>query len=135
MTDHKLTRNQDNFPVCTCGYISPVITPDQPIGLMWKAKADVLNHITDVRNGLAPETTRPDAPFVGSKGVEMKYPRAGVRQTAAGTWLLTCWDSATVFHPLPEPEFNDRKTAFDYGYLTIGACRDSGTNLNGIEAA
>jgi hypothetical protein len=64
----------------------------------------------------------------------VKYPRAGVRPTADGKWRLTLWDSPDVEHELPEPVFDELDKAFDYGWLRIGACRESGTNLNGMEA-
>ncbi|QAY16095.1 hypothetical protein SEA_ELESAR_44 [Arthrobacter phage Elesar] len=63
-----------------------------------------------------------------------KFPRAGVRPTDDGKWHLTLWDSPGVQHALEEPDFAELSKAFDYGWMTIGACRQSGTNLNGMEA-
>lgn len=62
---------------------------------------------------------------------DVKYPRAGVRQTDDGRWMLSLWDGDRIVHVIDEPVFDDRKAAFDYGWLTIGACRDSGADLNG----
>lgn len=72
-------------------------------------------------------------PFHSS--AELQYPRAGVRKTADGNWLLSCWDGDRIVHVIDEPVFADRVAAFDYGFLTIGACRQSGTNLNGLGKA
>ena len=77
-----------------------------------------------------PEPRRsPISPFTHKEDV--KYPRAGVRQTADARWMLSLWDGDRIVHVIDEPVFDDRKQAFDYGYLTIGACRDSGADLNG----
>lgn len=127
MTNHGLIRDQDNSPVCACGYTSDVLQLASPVGMQWKAKTDVLNHIEQVRK--TDPRRSPDAPFAAT--AELKYPRAGVRQTLSGRWLLSCWDGDRIVHVIDEPEFDDRKTAFDYGWLTIGACRQSGADLNG----
>lgn len=134
MTNHELTRTIGNSPVCTCGYRSSILNQTSPVGMQWKAKADVLDHIEAERLlELAalhtPARRSPEAPFRTHE--DAKYPRAGVRQTPSGEWLLSCWDADRVVHVIDEPVFKDRVTAFDYGYLTIGACRQSGTNLNG----
>jgi hypothetical protein len=78
-----------------------------------------------------PETPKrsPIAPFQAKSAV--RYPRAGVRQNTNGRWLLSLWDGDRNVHIIDDPEFDDRKAAFDYGWLTIGACRQSGANLNG----
>lgn len=128
MTNHELARDDVSLPICSCGYRPEVLDAGKPIGRAWKAKAAVLNHIDDARWTKTPRRS-PDAPFKVSD--QLEYPRAGVRRTPEGKWLLTCWDADQTLHPIPEPEFNDRVAAFDYGYLTIGACRQSGTNLNG----
>jgi hypothetical protein len=135
MSEHFLKRNPDNEPICACGYRPEILDTAAPVGKQWKAKTAVLNHIGAMAD-LAPMASprrSPDAPFVG--GDQVKYPRAGVRQTSEGTWLLTCWDGESIVHVIDEPVFDDRVTAFDYGWLTIGACRQSGTNLNGWAAA
>lgn len=134
MTNHELTRNADNQSVCACGYRPDILNQTSPVGIQWKAKADVFHHIEAERllelEALhAPARRSPEAPFQAS--TELEYPRAGVRQTEDGRWLLSCWDGDRIVHVIDEPVFNDRVTAFDYGYLTIGACRQSGTNLNG----
>lgn len=151
MSNHHLIRTPDNEPVCSCGFRPDILDTAEPIGRMWKAKTHVLDHVASldaqeamdelnagvrsvysVRSmlplNLRPERS-PDAPF--KVGSEAKYPRAGVRRMPSGKWLLSLWDGSEVIHVLDEPEFDDRKTAFDYGWLTIGACRQSGTNLNG----
>jgi hypothetical protein len=74
----------------------------------------------------------PMAPF--TVGAEAEYPRAGVRQTEDGRWRLSLWEVDEILHVIDEPVFDDRITAFDYGWLTIGACRMSGANLNGYPA-
>lgn len=142
MSNHHLTRTPDNEPVCSCGFRPDILDTAEPIGRMWKAKTIVLDHVQalhaepDDPDRTSPalaghQTPRrsPDAPFRASS--DLKYPRAGVRRMPSGKWLLSLWDGSEVIHALDEPEFDDRTTAFDYGWLTIGACRQSGTNLNG----
>ncbi|MGY4543280.1 hypothetical protein ACVWY0_003213 [Arthrobacter sp. UYNi723] len=148
MSNHGLTRNPDNEPVCTCGYSPEVLDDYRPWvgGRLWRAKKDVLDHAEALNDYEArvealawapvalPEPTplrSPDAPFTVRDAL---YPRAGVRQTGDGRWLLSCWDGDQIIHVIDEPVFDDRVTAFDYGWLTIGACRESGTNLNGWAA-
>ncbi|AZS11739.1 hypothetical protein HOU96_gp41 [Arthrobacter phage Maja] len=65
------------------------------------------------------------------------YPRASVQPTADGKWKLTLWDAPEVEHALAEDEskFDALADAYDYGALRIGACRQSGTNLNGMAVA
>jgi hypothetical protein len=134
MTKHDLTRDSANQPVCVCGYRPDILNQTSPVGIQWKAKADVLNHVEaerllELKAIHAPARRSPLDPFQAS--TELKYPRAGVRQTPAGEWLLSCWDADRIVHVIDEPVFADRVAAFDYGYLAIGACRQSGTNLNG----
>lgn len=62
---------------------------------------------------------------------ETEYPRGGVRQTTDGRWMLSLWSADQVLEVIDEPVFDDRVKAFDYGWLTIGACRMSGVGLNG----
>lgn len=151
MSNHDLTRNPENEPVCLCGYRPEILNEAAPVGKQWKARTAVLNH-AKARNdaesvneweaaldALAqPKPTTPTPlrsptdPFILS---DPRYPRAGVRQTEDGRWRLSCWDGDRIVHVIDEPVFDDRVTAFDYGWLTIGACRQSGTNLNGLEAA
>lgn len=131
MSNHGLTRNPDNEPVCLCGYRPEILDDPAPVGKQWKAQTAVLNH-AEARNAHETPLRSPDAQFLIP---DAKYPRAGVRQTGDGRWLLSCWDGDQIVHVIDEPIFNDRVTAFDYGWLTIGACRQSGTNLNGLEAA
>lgn len=126
MSNHFLTRKSDNEPVCSCGFRPEILDDPAPIGKQWKAQTAILNH-ADALN----ESERVNAPFVVK---DAKYPRAGVRQTDDGRWLLSCWDGDQIVHVIEEPIFDDRVTAFDYGWLTIGACRESGTNLNGWAA-
>jgi hypothetical protein len=128
MTNHGLIRNAENEPVCRCGYRPEILDQFAPIGKEWKAKRVVLDHAQALNEH---DALDPSDPFLVDNAV---YPRAGVRQTPAGTWLLTLWDGMGIMHPIEEPEFKDRVTAFDYGWLTIGACRESGTNLNGWAA-
>lgn len=147
MSNHHLTRTPENEPVCSCGYRPDILDTAEPIGRMWKAKTLVLDHAKALNDAAAaneweaaldalaqpatpPAAQRsPDDPFTASSDLE--YPRAGVRRMPSGKWLLSLWDGSEVIHALDEPEFDDRTTAFDYGWLTIGACRQSGTNLNG----
>ena len=151
MSNHGLTRNQVNEPVCICGYRPEILDELAPVGKQWKARTIVLDHawaLNDAESESeweaaidslvapkpAPATPRrsPADPFIIR---DAEYPRAGVRQTEDGRWMLCLWDGEQVLHVFDEPVFDDRQTAFDYGWLTIGACRDSGTNLNGMEAA
>ena len=132
MSNHRLTHTPDSEPVCSCGLRPDILDTDAPVGRLWKAKAIVQNHI-DAMNADQDITTTPtrspDAPFEVDS--EAKYPRAGVRRLPSGKWLLSLWDGDQILHVFDDPEFDDRMTAFDYGWLTIGACRQSGTNLNG----
>jgi hypothetical protein len=149
MSNHGLTRTPDNEPVCLCGYRPDFYLPVSIQHL--KAKTAILDHAKALNDAAAaneweaaldalaqpvPTTPTPlrspGAPFTAS--TDLKYPRAGVRLMASGKWLLSLWDGDQVLHVFDDPEFDDRKTAFDYGWLTIGACRQSGTNLNGMEA-
>jgi hypothetical protein len=138
MPRHALTRDEQNLPVCSCGFRPGIL--DQRglasvaiVGLQWKAKTDVLNHVDEVAKLEGPTAERsPEAPFRGRHA--MKYPRAGVRQTEDGRWLLTLWDGDTIVHVIDEDDRThaDLCTAFSQGWLTIGACRKAGTNLNGV---
>ncbi|MDN4645380.1 hypothetical protein [Arthrobacter sp. PsM3] len=129
MSNHFLKRNPDNEPVCSCGYRPEVLDGPAPVGQQWKAKAAVLDHAKAMTDTTTEPQRSSDAPFRLPERV--KFPRAGVRRTEDGRWLLSCWDADRIVHVIDEPIFDDRVTAFDYGYLTIGACRESGTNLNG----
>ncbi|ALV43131.1 hypothetical protein AU252_19835 [Pseudarthrobacter sulfonivorans] len=142
MSNHGLTRNPDNEPVCLCGYRPEILSDPAPVGKQWKAQTAVLDHVEALKEYddaidkylatrplPAPTPLRsPNDPFVV---MDARYPRAGVRRTEDGRWLLSCWDGDQIVHVIDEPVFDDRVTAFDYGFLTIGACRESGTNLNG----
>ena len=154
MSNHGLTRNADNEPVCIlCGYRPAILDEAAPVGKQWKARTAVLDHAKalndaeaaneweaalDAHPGLGKPPTKPaplrspDAPFVFE---DARYPRAGVRQTDDGRWRLTFWDGDHIVHVFADPIFSDRVEAFDVGQTIIGACRDSGTNLNGLEAA
>lgn len=147
MSNHGLTRNPDNEPVCLCGYRPEILDEPAPVGKQWKARTIILDHVQalhscddDCTGPFTPPTSlhsptplrSPDAPFLVP---DARYPRAGVRRTADGRWKLSCWDGDEIVHVIDEPIFDDRVTAFDYGWLTIGACRESGTNLNGWAAA
>ncbi|MFM9430036.1 hypothetical protein [Arthrobacter sp. MP_2.3] len=159
MTDHGLRRNPDNEPVCTCGFRPDILETDAPVGKLWKAKAAVLDHVnalTDETNTSQHPVTRfaeevlgleltpwqrtvldqsmkrsPEAPFQTKR--EVRYPRAGVRKTADGKWLLTLWDGDTIVHAIDEDDRtnNDWYTAVTQGWMTVGACQQAGTNLNG----
>ena len=129
MSSHGLTRNEANEPVCLCGYRPEILDELAPVGRLWKAKKVVLDHADALNEGAAPD---PSDPFLVDHA---KYPRAGVRRTQDGQWLLTLWDGMGIQHHIDEPEFKDRKDAFDYAWMTIGACREAGTNLNGWAAA
>ena len=141
MSNHFLTRNADNQPVCACGFHPEILDSAAPVGRDWKAKGIILDHAASLNNASAPAPSKPaftarrspDTPFTADMGA--KYPRAGVRTTTDGLWHLTLWDSPDVQHELPEPVFDELSKAFDYGWLRIGACRDSGTNLNGMATA
>ena len=84
---------------------------------------------------LPPARRSPDAPFTGRHSV--RYPRAGVRQTEDGRWLLTLWDGDRIVHGIDQEDrtHDDRYTAFSQGWLTVGACWKAGTNLNGMATA
>lgn len=141
MSNHFLKRNADNEPVCACGFRPEILDDAAPVGKLWKAKTAVLNH-AGAMNGYAdqaPATAQPRRspadPFRAGEDVE--YPRAGVRQLSDGRWLLTFWDGDRIVD-ITDPEDRvhpDRYTAFAQGWLTVGACRQSGTNLNGMESA
>lgn len=129
MSKHGLTRNEVNEPVCLCGLRPAILDELAPVGRLWKAKKVVLDHADAMNDRVTPA---PSDPFLVDHA---KFPRAGVRRTEDGQWLLTLWDDMGIQHHIDEPEFKSRKDAFDYGWMTIGACRQSGTNLNGREAA
>jgi len=135
MTNHVLIRDRKNLPICACGYRPGIIDQIGPavVGVQWKAKADVLHHVDEIRKleGNTPRRS-PEAPFTARHTV--KYPRAGVRQTEDGRWLLTLWDGDEIVHVIDsrDREHEDRYTAFTQGWLTVGACRRAGTNLNGM---
>jgi hypothetical protein len=132
---HGLTRNADNEPICICGFRPEVLDTAAPVGRDWKAKGIILDHASALNNGIEPLSSRrsPDAPFTAK--AEVKFPRAGVRPTDDGKWHLTLWDSPDVQHELEDPKFDDLVNAVEYGRLRIGACRQSGTNLNGMAVA
>ncbi|MBT2566623.1 hypothetical protein J7I84_08965 [Arthrobacter sp. ISL-85] len=129
MSNHGLTTNEANEPVCLCGLRPDILDEIAPVGRLWRARKIILEH-ADALND--PEAPSPSDPFLVD---DAKFPRAGVRRTEAGKWLLTLWDGMGIQHHIPEPEFTYRTDAFDYGWMTIGACRQAGTNLNGWEAA
>lgn len=155
MPEHFLKRNTENEPICACGYRPETLDDDRPwINGQLKAKTAVLDHVQAMGNKRATGDEmirftedvigvelqpwqkailmRPaDAPFRVKE--QTKFPRAGVRQTIDGKWLLTCWDGDTIVHVMDEPNFTDRVEAFDYAHMTIGACRVMRTNLNGLE--
>lgn len=122
MNKHFLTRNPENEPICSCGLRPDILDTGAPIGRDWAAKAIILDHAASLNNGLAEEA---------------KYPRATVRPTSDGKWRLTLWDAPDVEHELDEEDanFDALADAYDYGALRIGACRQAGTNLNGMAAA
>ena len=134
MRKHYLHRNNQGEPVCGCGYRPDVLglAGEKPVGVQWKAKADVLHHIDRV-TGQTPKPPRrsPEAPF---NPRDPRYPRAGIRQTEDGRWLLTLWDGDQIVHVMDEDDRTHRNLhdAIDQGWLTIGACRKTGTNLNGM---
>lgn len=138
MSEHFLKRNPENEPVCSCGFRPDILDSGAPVGKQWKARTAVLDHVQALHacNDCTPAQPTPQRspadPFKVSD--QLAYPRAGVRQTEDGRWRLSCWDGDEIVHVIDEPIFDDRVTAFDYGWLTIGACRQSGTNLNGWEA-
>lgn len=137
MTNHVLIRDRQNNPICACGYRPSVLDAPAPVGKLWRAKAAVLDHVDEANKleGNAPVRRSPDAPFAGRHSV--KYPRAGVRQTEDGRWLLTLWDGDRIVHVIDQEDrtHDDRYTAFSQGWLTVGACREAGTNLNGMATA
>lgn len=125
--EHTMTRNEANEPVCGCGFRPDILDSGAPVGVAWKAKRDVLNHVVDL-------TSRPrsaSSPFEG--GPDRRYPRAGVRPLPSGRWLLTLWDAPDVVHHIDaeDQEYTDMQSALDYGNLRIGACRRAGTDLSG----
>lgn len=139
MPNHILIRDRKHNPICACGHRPAILDQTGPadVGVQWKAKTDVLDHIDEANKleGNTPARRSPDAPFIGRRSAT--YPRAGVRQTEDGRWLLTLWDGDQIVHVIDEDdrEHADRYTAFTQGWLTIGACRRTGTNLNGMANA
>lgn len=132
MSNHFLTRNPENEPVCSCGFRPDILDEPAPVGKQWKAKTAVLEHVTAVAPlfALAFQRRSPDAPFVVA---DARYPRAGVRQMADGRWLLMGWDREDVAHGITDvPWFYDRAEACEVGRIIIGAHRQSGTDLNGL---
>ena len=132
---HGLTRNADNESVCLCGFRPEILDTTAPIGRDWKAKAIILDHAAALNNNIEPLHAQrsPDAPFTAKP--DAKYPRAGVRPHGDGKWHLTLWDAPDVQHELENPDFDGLWDAVEYGLLRIGACRQSGTNLNGMAVA
>lgn len=145
MSEHFLKRNPDNEPVCACGFRPEILDAMAPVGKIWKAKTAVLDHVkaqTESTTGFVlfslpgnAAQRSPEAPFHGRHAV--KYPRAGVRQTEDGRWLVTLWDGDSIVHVIDEDDRTHahRENAFAQGWLTIGACRKSGTDLNGMANA
>ncbi|AYN59040.1 hypothetical protein PBI_RYAN_50 [Arthrobacter phage Ryan] len=131
--NHGLARNADNESICLCGFRPEILDSVAPVGRDWKAKTIILNHAAALNNDIPEAPRSPDSPFTGNP--DAKYPRAGVRPTTDGKWRLTLWDAPDVQHELDEPDFGQLSNAFDYGWLRIGACRDSGTDLNGRAVA
>lgn len=135
MTNHILIRDRQHNPICACGYRPAILDQAGPaiVGVQWKAKTDVLNHIDEAnkREGTAPARRSPDCRFRARHST--RFPRAGVRQTPDGRWLVTLWDADGVVHVIDEEDriHDDRDTAVAQGWLTVGACWQSGTNLNG----
>lgn len=135
MTNHILIRDRRHNPICACGYRPAILDQEGPavVGVQWKAKTDVLNHVDSMNKaeGSAPVRRSPDAPFSGRQAV--RYPRAGVRQTEDGRWIVTLRDGDGIVHVIDEEDriHDDWYTAFTQGWLTVGACVLSGTNLNG----
>ncbi|QSZ53297.1 hypothetical protein RI444_15320 [Paenarthrobacter sp. AT5] len=121
---HFLKRNPDNEAVCACGFRPDILDDPAPVGVRWKAKRDVLDHVEKVL-GL-----RPAAPFESNQ--EQRFPRAGVRPGANGRWRLTLWDEEGVMHPQPDPWFDTAQEAFDQGHLIIGTHWKAGSRLNGM---
>ncbi|MFK0005501.1 hypothetical protein ACIQTZ_00460 [Paenarthrobacter sp. NPDC090520] len=121
---HFLKRNADNEPVCGCGFRPEILDDPAPVGIMWKARRDVLDHV-DAMSGY-----RPSAPFDGSP--DRRFPRAGVRPGASGRWKLTLWDEEGVMHPQPNPWYDTCQEAFDQGHLIIGTHWKAGSRLNGM---
>ncbi|MGO4143691.1 hypothetical protein AB4Y77_01285 [Paenarthrobacter sp. YAF11_1] len=123
---HFLKRNADNEAVCACGFRPEILDDPAPVGLQWKAKRDVLDHVD------AMEGYRPSAPFEGNQ--DRRFPRAGVRPGASGRWKLTLWDEPDVTHPISkENQWHDTaREAFDFGQLIISTHWKAGTRLNGM---
>ncbi|MFJ4168519.1 hypothetical protein ACIPY3_03305 [Paenarthrobacter sp. NPDC089714] len=123
---HLLKRNPDNEPVCGFGFRPEILDDPAPVGVMWKAKRDVLDHV-DAMSGF-----RPSAPFDG--GPDRRFPRAGVRPGASGRWKLTLWDEEGVMHPLPfKSQWHDTaQEAFDFGQFIISSHWKAGTRLDGM---
>lgn len=133
---HVLIRDRQDNPMCGCGYRPVILDQDGPavVGIKWKAKTDVLNHIDaeeKAAQGTAPVRRSPQAPFTGRHAVQ--HPRAGVRQTEDGRWLVTLWDGGRMVPVIDQEDrtHDDPYTAFAQGWMTVGACRQSGTDLDG----
>jgi hypothetical protein len=159
MSDHELRRNPGNEPICACGFRPEILDSDAGVGRQWRAKAVVLDHAKALNEDAHPNLNpvsrfaedvlgleltpwqrklldrsmerTPEAPFRTRRDV--KYPRAGVRQTQDGKWLLTLWDGDSIVHAIDEEDRtnNDWYTAVTQGWMTVGACHQAGTNLNG----
>lgn len=127
MTKHALTRNEANEPVCECGFRPAVLDTGSPVGVSWKAKSDILAHVT------AKTSLRARQPFETRH--ERKYPRAGVRLSLSGQWLVTLWDSPDVMRGHMNTSHDTRAEAIEHGRLIIGTHRQSSTNLLGYARA
>jgi hypothetical protein len=135
MTNHGLTRNPDNEPVCICGYRPEILDEPAPVGKQWKAKSCIVAHATALNP--QPEPVRsPLAPF--NPGPDAKYPRAGLRRREDGQWIVTLWDADGVSHAWEREDnalHGNRMEAFSFAQWFIKCHRDSGVRLNGMAAA
>lgn len=107
MSNHGLTRTAEKEAVCLCGYRPEVLDENRPwTERQLKAKTAVLDHAQALNKyeaaveALAQPATKtvplrsPNDPFVV---MDARYPRAGVRQTDDGRWLLSCWDGEQIW--------------------------------------
>lgn len=138
MREHFLTRTRRGESVCACGFRPEILgtAGEKPVGVQWKAKADVLNHIDGQPTITGAETglRSPARPF--RRAHDVKFPRAGVRRQPDGQWLLTLWDEQDVVHELDEVSavHTTRYNAICTGQMIIDAHRSTGTRLNGLAA-
>lgn len=138
MSNHGLTRNPENETICLCGYRPDIWDQPAPVGKQWKAKSMILAHAA----ALTPQTNiltamrSPWDPFPANH--VRRFPRAGVRRTGDGKWIVTLWDDQGVMHAWENPgnaEHHNRIDAFEFAHWFIKVHHDLGVSLSGMAHA